>query len=130
MYSKEKITELSEKFIATEDDAVFVEILKEVTPLINKQLQKNYKGIEPFWEDLCQLVLLRLWRNRRGLLTTKTEKPDQYFYSRIRYYLNWFAKKIVSEFYRKDTIYFEDLSEKEKFKLGLVTFPEQEKTIE
>ena len=54
MYSKEKITELSAKFIATEDDAVFVEILKEVTPLINKQLQKNYKGIEPFWEDLCQ----------------------------------------------------------------------------
>ena len=76
------------------------------------------------------IVLLRLWRNRRGLLTTKTEKPDQYFYSRIRYYLNWFAKKIVSEFYRKDTIYFEDLSEKEKFKLGLVTFPEWEKTIE
>ena len=119
MYSKEKITKLSEQFIETEDDTVFVELLKEVVFLIKNQLQKNYDGLEPFWEDLCQLVLLRLWQNRKGLLTTKTKKPDQYFYSRVRHYLNWFAKKVVSGFCSQDVVYLEDLSAQEKCRLGL-----------
>jgi len=126
MYSKEKITELSEKFIATENDAVFVEILKEVVFLIESQLHENYEGMEPFWEDLCQSVLLRLWKNRKGLLTTRTKKPDQYFYSRVRYYLHWFAGKIASEFFSQDVTYFEDLSDQEKCTLGLTSFSEED----
>lgn len=136
MYQKEEVERLAKKYVETGDEQVFEELIKALEPLINVQLGKNYSSLKEFWDDLRQEVLLRIWKNRGGLFTTKSRSLYQYLYNRIRDYLSQTTdiiqgrrkkKKIKMGYDRQnlDVDYFEDLSMKKKKKLGIEPVEEE-----
>jgi len=82
MYDKEKINRLSLRYIETDDDAVFEELLKELEKVIDKQLLKYHCDIKEDWDDLKQRILLILWKNRKKIQETDLT-PSSYFYYSI-----------------------------------------------
>lgn len=87
-----KIDILTEGFIRSENDETFNQLVNEIIPIINQQLLKNYSSKREFWGDIRQDVLLKIWKNRGNIKHSLTERPYQYFYNRIRDYLNRSAK--------------------------------------
>lgn len=87
MYQNQAINGLAERFITKEDDQIFESLLTELSSLIDSQLAKKYSSMKSFWEDMKQDVLLKLWENRRGLHSIKSENLSQYFYRNIQRYL-------------------------------------------
>lgn len=130
MYQKEEIERLAKKYVETQEEEVFEALIKALIPLINVQLGKNYSRLKQFWDDLRQEVLLKLHKNRRGLSTIKSINFCAHFYSRIRTHL-WRAVQKLQGKYKdekikmgydalnKDVNYFDDLTAKEKRKLGI-----------
>jgi DNA-directed RNA polymerase specialized sigma24 family protein len=130
MYQKEEVERLAGEYVETGDERVFEALIKALIPLIDVQLGKNYSSLKEFWDDLRQEVLLRVYRNRGGLRTTKSTVLYQYFYNRIRDYLFQAVgilqgkrkKKKIKMGYdmlNSDIISLDALSVKEKQKLGI-----------
>jgi len=121
MYQKEEIERFAKKYVDTGDEQVFETLIKILIPMIDVQLGKSYSSLKEFWDDLRQEVLLKLWKNREGLLTTESTHFCSYFYGRIRVWLFRACKKLKKPSYddlNKNVTYFDDLTAEEKAKLG------------
>lgn len=88
MYNKEKINKLAERYINTEDEGIFGELLQELIKVIDVQLGKNYASIRENWDDLRQKVYLQLYKHKRKVISTVTKPYSRYYYFRIRDWLN------------------------------------------
>ena len=91
LYNKEKINELAYKYIETDDDEVFKELLGELVHLI-RPLVRKYKKYREYWDDLEQELLIKLWQQRKGLKDSSTKQPFQHFYRRITRYTVYFIE--------------------------------------
>ena len=119
MYQKEEIERLAKKYVETQEEEVFEALIKALESLINVQLGKNYSSVKPFWDDLRQEILLRVSKNRGGLLITQSKSLYQYLYSFIRYQLYRRVKELYYDSLNKNIIAFDDLGFKQKMKLGI-----------
>ena len=119
MYQKEEIEQLAKKYVETQEEEVFEALIKALIPLINVQLGKNYSSLKEFWDDLRQEVLLKLHKNRGGVLITQARSLYQYFYSFIRYQLYRRVKELHYDSLNRRIIAFDDLSLEEQKKLGI-----------
>lgn len=130
MYQKEEIERFAKKYVDTGNEQVFEKLIKALIPLIDVQLGKNYSRHKEFWSDLQQEVLLKIHKNRKSLSKTKSISFYAHFYNRIRVHLWRTAQQLQGK--RKDrkikmgydglsseVAYLEDLSMKEKKKLGI-----------
>jgi len=120
MYQKEEIEQLAKKYVETQEEEVFEALIKALESLINVQLGKNYSSLKQFWGDLRQEVLLKLYKNRGGLSTTRSKSLYQFLYQRIRRDLFRACKKLKKQYdaLNQDVTYFDDLTREEKAKLG------------
>jgi len=149
MYQKEEVEWLAKEYVETEYDAnnncgtyspdlVFEALIKALEPLINVQLGKNYSSLKPFWNDLKQEVLLKIYKNRGNLGFTKTKLYARHYYARIQTHLFRAAKKVKGKFnkekniarvgydsYNPDIKCLEELSIEEKRKLGIEPIEEE-----
>ena len=91
MYDKERINELAYKYIETDDDEVFEELIGELVHLV-RPLVRKYKKYREYWDDLEQELLLKLWQQRKSLKDSSTHQPFQHFYKRITYYIVYFTE--------------------------------------
>lgn len=91
MYDKERINELAYKYIETDDDEIFEELIRELVKLI-RPLVRRYKKYREYWDDLEQELLLKLWQQRKSLKDSSTHQPFQHFYRRITRYIIYFTE--------------------------------------
>lgn len=95
MYDKEKINRLAYKYIETDDDEVFKELIEELVYLV-RTLVRRYKKHREYWDDLEQELLIKLWQQRHNLKDSSTRQPFQHFYRRITYYILYFTENFHS----------------------------------
>lgn len=84
VYDKDKIEGLTKQYIKSGDDNIFVELMKELEPVIKIQLGKGYSSLKEHWNDMSQEVLLKLWKNKEGLKTASSTSLFFFFYGCIR----------------------------------------------
>ena len=92
MYYKEQIEHIVREYL--DNKVVFEKLIAVLIPLINAQLRKNYSSLSEYWDDMRQEVLLKTWKNRKGLKFIKTKLYSMHYYARIRTHLFRAAKKI------------------------------------
>lgn len=121
MYQKKEVERLAGKYVETGNEQVFEELIKTLIPLINVQLGKNYSSLKQFWDDLRQEVLLKVWKNREGLLTIKSISLYHFFYQRIRRDLFRAAKKVKKEYdvLNNNIVLFPEVPRPYRLELGL-----------
>ena len=95
---QESINNLTREFIKSENNEIFEKLLIGIVPMINIQLRKNYSSIKEFWDDMRQDVFLKVWENRKNIKNSSTENPYQYFYGRIRKFLERSCKRIKYQY--------------------------------
>lgn len=98
MYRISKIEQLAQLYVKTEDDGIFGDLLRALIPLIDMQLNERYSSLRAYWEDMSQEVLLKLWKNRNGLMFTTSKKLGRFLDLQIRYNLFRAAKKIKTNY--------------------------------
>jgi len=83
MYQIEEIEHLAQQYVGSESDEVFEGLINALIPLIDMQSARKYPDLKEYWDDMKQEVLLKLWKNRRGLLFTTDKKLYRFLYRRI-----------------------------------------------
>ena len=98
VYKIGRIEQLAQAYVKvkTRKNSIFKNLMQALIPLINTQLRKNYQSIEEHWDDLRQETLLKLYKNRKSLLTTTSTRLFLCLYNRIRGYLRTTRKNIKS----------------------------------
>ena len=100
-YDKEEIERLARKYIETANEEVFGKLLEELEPIIRVQLGKNYSSLKDYWDDMTREVMLKLWKNRKGVKTTTARVVNQFYWNRISCDLNRASKK-MNKLYRSE----------------------------
>ena len=88
MYDKETIDRLFRKYCETGDPKVFEELIGACRPLVTVILSK-YPSHMPWFEDISQDVLLKMWKNLSNpdQLKRHLVAPTNFLYSRIWPYI-------------------------------------------
>ena len=91
MYDKKRINELAYRYIETDDDKIFEELIEELVNLV-RPLVRKYDKYKEYWDDLEQEIFIKLWEQRKSLKNSSTHQPFQHFYRRITRYMVYFTK--------------------------------------
>jgi len=88
VYDKETIDRLFTEYCATEDPKIFEELIGACRPLVSVILSK-YPSYSPWFEDISQEVLLKMWKNLRNpdQLKRHLVAPTNFLYTRIWPYI-------------------------------------------
>ena len=103
-YSKPKIIKTCLEYIDTEDDEVFVQLLRDLEPMINGIVFRRY-SYHRHAADMKQEILFALWRYQRKPDLLKKQPKEflsQYFYFVIRGYCGKASDKMY-RIYEKAT---------------------------
>lgn len=95
-YNKEKIVKTCLEYIDTEDDEVFVQLLRDLEPMING-IVFRHSFFDRHGADMKQEILVCLWRyQRKPALLRKQNKEflSHYFYFIIRGYCGEVSEKM------------------------------------
>jgi len=99
MYNKRRINGLFAEYCKTEDAKVFEALLIECRPLVDVILSK-YPFFRPWWDDISQEVLLKIWMNLRrpDQLRKHLRSPVSFLYSRIWPYIYYSLETIAKQY--------------------------------
>jgi len=88
MYDKDRIDSLFRNYCETEDPKIFEELIGACRPLVQVILSK-YPSHLPWFEDISQDVLLKMWTNLKNpdQLKRHLVSPTSFLYSRIWPYI-------------------------------------------
>jgi len=95
-YNKEKIKKTCLEYIASEDDEIFVQLLRDLEPMINGIVFRHY-FFNRHGADIKQEILVCLWRYQRNpvLLRRQNKKfLSNYFFFIIRGYCREASEKM------------------------------------
>lgn len=109
MYNVVKIEHLAKVYVESAEDKDFELLLDLLIPVIDIQLGKKYPDHRGYWGDMKQEVLLKLWKNRKGLLFTSSEKLYLFLYRRIFRDLFRAMKKIKKDYMEDERLNIESL---------------------
>jgi len=96
VYSKEKIGLLFNHYVDSGDDKVFGELMEAIDPIIDIVLKK-YQKYERHFDDVKQLVKLKMWKNQRNpkKLGRYRKSPTTYMFYLVRSYVSIAYEKIL-----------------------------------
>lgn len=117
MIDKQLINQLTEQYVISQDDGTFQRLIECLTPLINVQLGKNYSSMQLFWDDMRQDVFVKILERKQSIQDSQTEQPYQFWYLRIRDWLNRIVKT-YSKYHHTSSI--NDLTEEDLFRANKI----------
>ena len=99
MYSKTLITKLFEDYVASKKPEDLEALIVACRPLIATLLTK-YTGFEPYADDVCQEVLIRLWKNfgNTNRLQKELVNPHVFIFSKVRSHLFSVLKQYARQY--------------------------------
>ena len=98
LYDKLLINRLGKRYAKNGGKDSFVQLTQALIPMIDAQLGRQYSSMKEFWDDLRQEIMLKLWDNRKSIKDNSPGELHQYFYNRIRTWLNRSYKQTVNQY--------------------------------
>lgn len=90
MYNKTKINDLTREYVKAGDNRIFEQLLISLRPMVWIILQTRYAKAFPYFDDMVQEILLKIWqfRQKPEQLNKQTVNPSSYWFYVIRAYAN------------------------------------------